>query len=133
MKRIIHVIILFSFTSLLSLGANAENQWSAYRGSPVPPKHHVPPPPPNHGKPGYPPIQPYPPYHVPHVQVNIAGETNIQHNVNQYTWVNGDPAVAQITSSTYVVISDWQRLGLPAPPEGMYWIYENGRYVLVNQ
>ena len=50
---------------------------------------------------------------------------------NTYMWVNGDPNVAQIESSSYKVITQWQELGLPPPPDGMYWIFENGRYMLM--
>ena len=53
------------------------------------------------------------------------------HAAGGFHTLNGDPNVARIESSRYSVISDWQRLGLPAPPRGSYWIYENGRYVLV--
>ena len=77
---------------------------------------------PPHG--GYPPIQ-------NGVSIQYHAPTTITQNSQSYSWVNGDPNVARIESSNSVLITDWRRLGLPAPPTGMYWIYEHGRYVLV--
>ncbi len=37
-------------------------------------------------------------------------------------------ATPVLTSRDYVFITDWQLFGLPDPPEGMHWIFENGRY-----
>ena len=77
---------------------------------------------PPHG--GYPPIQ-------NGISIQYSAPTTITHNSQSYSWVNGDPNTARIESSSHTLITDWQRLGLPAPPKGMYWIYEHGRYVLV--
>jgi len=77
---------------------------------------------PPHG--GYPPIQ-------NGVSIQYHAPTTITQNSQSYSWVNGDPNTARIESSNSVLITDWRRLGLPAPPTGMYWIYEHGRYVLV--
>ena len=65
------------------------------------------------------------------ISIQYSAPTTITHNSQSYSWVNGDPNTARIESSSYTLITDWQRLGLPAPPNGMYWIYEHGRYVLV--
>ena len=77
---------------------------------------------PPHG--GYPPIQ-------NGVNIQYHAPTTITQNSQSYSWVNGDPNTARIESSNSILITDWRRLGLPAPPTGMYWIYEHGRYVLV--
>ena len=75
---------------------------------------------------------PRPPHHqAPHVQVIYQAPTYVQYHQNTYTWVNGDSNVAQIHHVQREVITDWRRAGLPAPPHGMYWIFENGRYSLV--
>ena len=74
---------------------------------------------------------PRPPHHQPHLQVIYQAPTYVQYHQNTYTWVNGDPNVAQIHHAQREVITDWRRVGLPAPPHGMYWIFENGRYSLV--
>jgi Ni/Co efflux regulator RcnB len=139
----------------------AENQWSNYQGVPsakqprpmspqntYPPQGHRPNSPqqpnfqhypqyPNNGlhRPPVYPNQPRPPQHRPPIQNGISiqyqAPTTIIQNSQTYSWVNGDPATASISSSTYRVVSDWHRLGLPAPPTDMYWIFENGRYVLM--
>ncbi len=89
---------------------------------------------PNHGYPHYPPNRPFPPpgYVHPHggVSLNYQAPSYTTVNHQTYTWVNGDPNVAQIKSSTKIVITNWRELGLPAPPSGMHWIYEDGRYIL---
>lgn len=77
------------------------------------------------------PSRPYPPYPQSGVSIHYQAPTTIIQNSQSYSWVNGDPNVAHIESSTHMVITDWRRLGLPAPPSGMYWILENGRYILV--
>ena len=75
---------------------------------------------------------PRPPHHQPpHVQVIYQAPTYVQYHQNTFTWVNGEPNVAQIHHAQREVITGWRRLGLPAPPHGMYWIFENGRYSLV--
>lgn len=136
--------------SLMLLGASApaiaENQWGNYHGVDSSKPQHRPHPPVH--RPGYPdyrphyPHRPMPPYpnHPPHhhspviqngISIQYQAPTTITQNSQSYSWVNGDPNAAHIESSTQTVISDWRRLGLPAPSNGMYWIYENGRYVLV--
>ena len=89
----------------------------------------------------YPQNRPYyqqrPPHHQTYptiqngISIQYSAPTTITHNSQSYSWVNGDPNTARIESSSYTLITDWQRLGLPAPPNGTYWIFENGRYVLV--
>ena len=84
------------------------------------------------------PGQPLPPliHRPPNGKVN--GGLNIQYqapsyttiNQQSYTWVNGDPNVAQIKTTDRIYITNWRELGLPAPPNGMRWIFENGRYIL---
>jgi nickel/cobalt homeostasis protein len=81
----------------------------------------------------YPPRPPhgvYPPASHGGVSFNYQAPSYTTYNHQTYTWVNGDPNVAQIKSSEYIVIADWRKLGLPAPPDGMHWIYEEGRYIL---
>ncbi|MEG1233074.1 MAG: RcnB family protein, partial [Acinetobacter sp.] len=83
--------------------------------------------------------RPYPPRPRPNYSPTIQNGVSIQYQaptiINQhsqsYHWVNGDPNTARIESSNAILITDWQRLGLPAPPTGTYWTYEQGRYVLV--
>ncbi|MGE8559398.1 MAG: RcnB family protein [Acinetobacter sp.] len=77
---------------------------------------------PPHG--GYPAIQ-------NGISIQYSAPTTITQNSQSYSWVNGDPNTARIESSNYTLITDWRRVGLPAPPNGTYWIFENGRYVLV--
>ncbi|WP_374664660.1 RcnB family protein [Acinetobacter sp.] len=128
--------------------AMADNQWGNYRGVDTL-KQHRPQPPVNRPmhpsqRPIYPhhphyPNRPYPPYpNHPYppmpqsgVSIHYQAPTTVIQNSQSYSWVNGDPNVAYIESSTQAVITDWRRIGLPAPPSGMYWIFENGRYVLV--
>jgi nickel/cobalt homeostasis protein len=100
----------------------ADNPWAGYRGVEKPHPHYTP----SQAARSFAwqrPVQ-------PQVTIHYQAPTTIIQNHNSYSWVNGQPA-ASISSSTYTFISDWQRLGLPAPPSGMYWIYENGRYALV--
>lgn len=144
---------LCALIGMMLLGASAttqaENRWSNYRGvdttryQPRPyypqnsyPQNHYP-----HQQQHYP--QHYlnypqrPPHHqnYPTIQNGISiqyqAPTTITHNSQSYSWVNGDPRTARIESSNTTFISDWQRLGLPAPPTGSHWIFENVRYVLV--
>lgn len=77
---------------------------------------------PPHG--AYPPIQ-------NGISIQYQAPTTITQNSQSYSWVNGDPNTARIESSNSTLITDWRRVGLPAPPNGTYWIFENGRYVLV--
>ncbi|MEG1030998.1 MAG: RcnB family protein, partial [Acinetobacter sp.] len=65
------------------------------------------------------------------VSIQYQAPTIINQHSQSYHWVNGAPNTARIESSNAILITDWQRLGLPAPPTGTYWTYEQGRYVLV--
>ena len=135
--------------ALFSAGAFADSRWSNYQGAdakrppavnrpnypqhgPNYPQHY-----PNYPQhyPNYPHRPPYPNRPYPPVQngvsIHYQAPTTIIQNSQSYSWVNGDPAHASISSSTYMVITDWRRLGLPPPPQDMYWIMENGRYILV--
>ncbi|RKG32438.1 RcnB family protein [Acinetobacter tianfuensis] len=96
---------------------------------PAPSRPPVRPYPPVHSHPPHPPVRPYPPQNGVHIYYRAP--STVTYSSNSYGWVNGEPSNSSISSSTHVVISDWRRLGLPDPPEGMYWIFENGRYVLV--
>ena len=90
--------------------------------------------PPQNGYPHYPPNRPLPPpgnvYPNGGVSLTYQAPSYTTVNHQTYTWVNGDPNVAQIKSSNKIVIANWRELGLPAPPNGMHWIYEDGRYIL---
>ncbi|CAM4368232.1 RcnB family protein [Acinetobacter pragensis] len=140
-------VIAYAAGCLVLLGASvsafAENQWGNYRGVDTSKQHRPP-----SGQNGYPnyrpnypnrpypsrppyPNRPYPPHINSGVSITYQAPTTIIQNSQSYSWVNGDPNVAHIESSTQSVITDWRRVGLPAPPTGMYWIFENGRYVLV--
>jgi len=150
--------VLGALSGMLLLGASAttqaENRWSNYRGvdttkyqpRPYYPQNHYPQNsyPQNHysyQQRNYPQRYPNYPQHPSHhqnyptiqngVSIQYQAPTTITQNSQSYSWVNGDPRTARIESSSTTFISDWERLGLPAPPTGTYWIYENGRYVLV--
>ena len=153
------VAVICALGGIVLLGASvttqAENQWSNYRGVDTTKYQHRPhypqnPPTnyPHHNYPknnypqnSYPQNRPYYPQrpsrhqNYPTIQNGISiqyqAPTTITHNSQSYSWVNGDPNTARIESSSYTLITDWKRLGLPAPPNGTYWIYEHGRYVLV--
>lgn len=132
-----------------SLHAQAENQWSKYQGVDSKKYQHKPSYPQNsapysnnlqHHRPYPQPFaRPYPSRPRPNYSPTIQNGVSIQYQaptiINQYSqsyhWVNGDPNTARIESSNAILITDWQRLGLPAPPTGTYWTYEQGRYVLV--
>ena len=132
-----------------SLHAQAENQWSKYQGIDSKKYQHKPSYPQNsapysnnlqHHRPYPQPFaRPYPSRPRPNYSPTIQNGVSIQYQaptiINQhsqsYHWVNGDPNKARIESSNAILITDWQRLGLPAPPTGTYWTYEQGRYVLV--
>ena len=132
-----------------SLQAQAENQWSKYQVVDSKKYQHKPSYPQNsapysnnlqHHRPYPQPFaRPYPPRPRPNYSPTIPNGVSIQYQaptiINQhsqsYHWVNGDPNTARIESSNAILITDWQRLGLPAPPTGTYWTYEQGRYVLV--
>ncbi|WP_298143919.1 RcnB family protein [uncultured Acinetobacter sp.] len=111
--------------SLLMLSPQlwADNPWAGYRGVEKKPQRPMRPQAPH--RPQWPRPQPQ-----PNVSIQYQGPTTVVQNSQSYSFVNGQPS-GSISSSRYVFISDWQRLGLPAPPVGMYWIYENGRYALV--
>ena len=145
------IVLSSAILAALLLGASAQtmadNAWVGYSGidrsvpnyrstsrSYDPPRQHYPqrPLPPRPHYPQRPPYWGYPPAQSQSgLNIQYQAPTTIYQNSNSYSWVNGDPNVARIESSRYTVITDWQRLGLPAPPRGSYWIYENGRYVLV--
>ena len=132
-----------------SLQAQAENQWSKYQGVDSKKYQHKPSYPQNsapysnnlqHHRPYPQPfVRPYPSRPRPNYSPTIQNGVSIQYQaptiINQhsqsYHWVNGDPNTARIERSNAILITDWQRLGLPAPPTGTYWTYEQGRYVLV--
>jgi Ni/Co efflux regulator RcnB len=154
------VAILCALGGMVLLGASAmtqaENRWSNYQGVDTSKHQHRPSYPQNSypsNRPSYPqnqypqhrphyPSRPTPSYpsYPPHggyppiqngVSIQYHAPTTITQNSQSYSWVNGDPNTARIESSSSTLITDWRRLGLPAPPTGMYWIYEHGRYVLV--
>ncbi len=130
------VAILCALGGMVLLGASAmtqaENRWSNYQGVDTSKHQHRPhyPSRPTPSYPSHPPHGGYPPIQNG-VSIQYHAPTTITQNSQSYSWVNGDPNTARIESSNSVLITDWRRLGLPAPPTGMYWIYEHGRYVLV--
>lgn len=147
MKALVSGMLLSGLFIVLPMHSFAANQGTivnnpnAYRNqvlpskqqilSPVPPKRPMPPRPmPPSGQYPYPPSSSNPPIQNG-VNIQYRAPTTIYQNSNSYSWVNGDPNVASIGSSNYVLITDWKSLGLPAPPTGMYWILDNGRYALV--
>ena len=85
----------------------------------APPHHRPPPHHPSHG--GYP--------MRPGVSIiyRAPSYSTYSQETNSYVYGDGD---SSIESRDYVLITDWRRLGLPDPPEGMHWIFENGRYAL---
>lgn len=144
MQKVLSSAVLASLCSTMSSLSIAGNAWTGYGSSdrynkpyhpssrPDYPHHSHRPMPPNAHNPQRPPHWGYPPAHNQSgLNIRYQAPTTIYQNNNSYRWVNGDPNVARIESSNYTLITDWQRLGLPAPPAGTYWIYENGRYVLV--
>lgn len=153
MKALVSGVLLSSVFAVLPMHVFAANQGTivnnpnAYRNQVLPqkqstlyptaPQHPMPPRPmPPSGHHPYPP-NPYPPMYPSHppiqngINIQYRAPTTVYQSSNSYSWVNGDPNVASIESSNYVLITDWRKLGLPAPPTGMYWIMENGRYILV--
>ncbi|AUX85310.1 hypothetical protein C3F34_03985 [Acinetobacter sp. ACNIH2] len=130
------MIILMLSSSYASADANG---WSNYQGTSTKRPNYRPYPPqlPYPDRPY--PNRPYPPHdHRPpnwdrpqaNVSINLQAPTYTQYNHQSTSYVFGD-ANSRIESSNYRIINDWQRLGLPEPPQNMYWIFENGRYVLV--
>lgn len=138
--------VIATMTCVPTLGYT-QNQWVGYGSSSKQARYdqHRPvrPLPPPHGHyPTRPPIYPSAPVNPTmadrgHISmksgfnVQYQAPTTVYYNHQQYSWVNGDPNVASIQSSTQHVIQDWRGYGLPAPPTGMYWIFDSGRYVLV--
>lgn len=145
MKIVVWSAIFASLVWGVSAQTLAGNAWGGYTGverskpQHRPPSSHYPqqhhpqrPMPPGQYYPRRPPHGGYPPAQSQSgLNINYQAPTTIYQNSNHYSWVNGDPNVARIESSHYSLITDWRRLGLPAPPAGSYWIFENGRYVLV--
>ena len=158
MKKLVVYTVLAMLCGI-SASTQAENQWSNYQGVDRTQNQHRPHYPnqsypqnrphyPNQSypqnRPHYPsqsyphyPNSPYPPYGGypvirPGISIQYQAPTTITQNSQSYSWVNGDPNSARIESSSYSVVTDWQNLGLPAPPKGTYWVYQNGHYVLMS-
>ena len=146
MKKLVVYTVLAMLCGV-SASTQAENQWSNYQGIDRTQNQHRPHYPnqsypqnrphyPNQSYPHYP-NSPYPPYGGypvirPGISIQYQAPTTITQNSQSYSWVNGDPNSARIESSSYSVVTDWQNLGLPAPPKGTYWVYQNGHYVLMS-
>ena len=158
MKKLVVYTVLAMLCGV-SASTQAENQWSNYQGvdrtqnqhRPYYPNQSYPQNRPHYPSQSYPqnrphypsqpyphyPNSPYPPYGGypvirPGISIQYQAPTTITQNSQSYSWVNGDPNSARIESSSYSVVTDWQNLGLPAPPKGTYWVYQNGHYVLMS-
>ena len=158
MKKLV-VYTMLAMLCGVSASTQAENQWSNYQGVDRTQNQHRPHYPSNsypqnrphysnqsypQNRPHYPsqsyphyPNSPYPSYGGypvirPGISIQYQAPTTITQNSQSYSWVNGDPNSARIESSSYSVVTDWQNLGLPAPPKGTYWVYQNGHYVLMS-
>ena len=134
MKKLV-VYTMLAMLCGVSASTQAENQWSNYQGVDRTQNQHRPHYP-NQSYPHYP-NSPYPPYGGypvirPGISIQYQAPTTITQNSQSYSWVNGDPNSARIESSSYSVVTDWQNLGLLAPPKGTYWVYQNGHYVLMS-
>ena len=134
MKKLV-VYTMLAMLCGVSASTQAENQWSNYQGVDRTQNQHRP----HYPSQSYPhyPNSPYPPYGGypvirPGISIQYQAPTTITQNSQSYSWVNGDPNSARIESSSYSVVTDWQNLGLPAPPKGTYWVYQNGHYVLMS-
>ena len=146
MKKLVVYTVLAMLCGI-SASTQAENQWSNYQGvdrtqnqhRPHYPNQSYPQNRPHYPSQSYPhyPNSPYPPYGGypvirPGISIQYQAPTTITQNSQSYSWVNGDPNSARIESSSYSVVTDWQNLGLLAPPKGTYWVYQNGHYVLMS-
>ncbi len=158
MKKLVVYTVLAMLCGV-SASTQAENQWSNYQGvdrtqnqhrphypnqsypqnRPHYPSQSYPQNRPHYPSQSYPhyPNSPYPPYSGypvirPGISIQYQAPTTITQNSQSYSWVNGDPNSARIESSSYSVVTDWQNLGLLAPPKGTYWVYQNGHYVLMS-
>jgi len=88
------------------------------RSYPIYPNHHYP-------------NQPYPIYPTQNgvtIIYNHQFPTRTEYSGSSYGYVNGG---GRVESSQYTLISDWRRYGLPDPQVGMHWIFENGRYLQI--
>ena len=77
------------------------------------------------------PQRPYPVYTQQNgvtIIYNNQFPTQTEYRTESHGFVNGN---GSIESSSYTLISDWQRYHLPAPNIGMHWIFQNGRYLQV--
>ena len=139
------MVFFYTVVSMLlgiSATTRAENHWSNYQGvqsnqnqhRPHDPQNSYPQYRPNYPNRPYPPRLPHTGYPIvqPGLSIQYQAPTTITNHSESYSWVNGDPNSARIESSTYNVVTNWQNLGLPAPPRGSYWIYQHGRYLLMS-
>lgn len=83
---------------------------------------------PNHGYPQNRPDPVYPQQNGVTIIYNHPFPTQTEYRTESHGFVNGN---GTIESSSYTLISDWQRYNLPAPNVGMHWIFQNGRYLQV--
>jgi Ni/Co efflux regulator RcnB len=140
MQKVLRVALLAGLCAGFSTLSFAENAWMGYGSSDRSKTYGRSPSRPHYAPQSHYPQRPYPQrrhWHYPPAQsqsglnIQYQGPTTIYQNSTSYSWVSGDPDETSIESSRYTVITDWQRLGLPAPPRGSYWSYENGHYLLL--